>query len=135
MLQSMGLERVGHNSATELRCLSCVTKCLMDTQSHTKTAAIIALASTLCWSPDKSSYCCLVAKWCLILCYPMDCSLPGSFVHGISQARILEWVVISFSRGSSRPRDRTHVSWLASGFFTEESPGKLAKSCREYQKA
>ena len=46
-----------------------------------------------------------VANLCLTLCNPMDCSLPGSSVLGISQARILEWVVISFSRGSSRPRD------------------------------
>ena len=45
--------------------------------------------------------CCLVQ-----LCDPVDCSQPGSSVHGISWARILEWVAISFSRGSSRPRDR-----------------------------
>ena len=54
----------------------------------------------------------LVAKLCPTLCDPMDCSLPASSVHGISQARILEWVAISFSRGSSRPRDRTHVSCI-----------------------
>ena len=47
-----------------------------------------------------------------ILCDPMDCSLPGSSVHGISQARILEQVAISFSRGSSRPRDRTRFSCI-----------------------
>ena len=46
----------------------------------------------------------------LTLCNLMDCSPPGSSVHGISQARILEWVAISFSRGSSRPRDWAHVS-------------------------
>ena len=45
--------------------------------------------------------CCSVAKLCPTLCDPMDCSLPGSSVHGISQARILEWVALSFSRGSS----------------------------------
>ena len=50
-------------------------------------------------------------KPCLNLCYPMDCSPPGSSVHGISQARIiLEWVATSFSRGSSRPREWTCVS-------------------------
>ena len=43
----------------------------------------------------------LVALSCRTLCYPMDCSLPGSSVHGISQTRILEWVAIPFSRGSS----------------------------------
>ena len=47
-----------------------------------------------------------------LFCNPMDCSLPGSPVHGISQARILEWVAMSFSRGSSQPRDQTHVSWI-----------------------
>ena len=42
----------------------------------------------------------------------MDCSLPGSSVHGIFQATVLEWIAISFSRGSSRPRDRTQVSLI-----------------------
>ena len=46
-----------------------------------------------------------VAQLCLTLCNPMDCSPPGSSVHGILQARVLEWAAISFSRGSSRPRD------------------------------
>ena len=55
--------------------------------------------------------CCLVTKSCSGLCNPMDCNLPGSSVHGIFQARILEWVAISFSRGSSQPRDQTHVSY------------------------
>ena len=60
---------------------------------------------------------------------PMDCSLPGSSVHGILQPRILEWVAVSFSRGSSQPRDQTRMSMspaLAGGFFasstTWESP-------------
>ena len=48
-----------------------------------------------------------VSQWCLALCDPMGWSLPGSLVHGIFQARVLEWVAISFSRGSSRPRDQT----------------------------
>ena len=47
------------------------------------------------------------------LCNPMDCSLPGSSIHGILQAKVLEWVAISFSRGSSRPRDQTQVSHTA----------------------
>ena len=51
-------------------------------------------------------------------CYPMDCNLPGSSVHGILHARALEWVAIPFSRGSSQPRDGTHVSCIAGGFFT-----------------
>ena len=47
---------------------------------------------------------------CPTLCDPMDCSLPGFSIHGIFQARVLEWVAISFSRGSSQPRDQTLVS-------------------------
>ena len=50
---------------------------------------------------------------------PMDCILPGSSVHGILQARILEWVAIYFSRGSSQPRNRTHVSCIADRLFTD----------------
>ena len=48
---------------------------------------------------------CSVTQSCLTFCNPMNCSLPGSSVHEIFQARILEWVAISFSRGSSRPKD------------------------------
>ena len=50
---------------------------------------------------------CEVAQLCLTLCDPVDCSPPGSSIHGILQARILEWVAISFSRGSAPPRDQT----------------------------
>ena len=60
----------------------------------------------------------LVAQSYLTLCGLMDCSLPGSSVRGISQARILEWGAIPFSRGSSQPRDRTQVSYTAGRFFT-----------------
>ena len=52
----------------------------------------------------------LVIQLCLTLCNPMDCSLPGSFVHRILQARMLEWVAVSFSRGSSWLRDQTRIS-------------------------
>ena len=51
-----------------------------------------------------------VAQSCLTLSDPMDCSLPGSSVYGIFQAIVLEWIAIFFSKGSSRPRDRTQVS-------------------------
>ena len=50
---------------------------------------------------------------CPTLCDPMDCSLPGSSVHGTLQARILEWVAMPSSRGSSRPRDRNRVSYVS----------------------
>ena len=59
-----------------------------------------------------------VAQSCPTLCDPMDGSLPGSAVHGVFQARILEWAAISFSRGSSQPRDRTCVSCIADRHFT-----------------
>ena len=60
----------------------------------------------------------LVPQSCLTLCESVDCSLPGSSVHVILQARILEWVAIPFSRGSSRPRDWTWVSSTAGRFYT-----------------
>ena len=58
-----------------------------------------------------------VTQLCLTLCDPMDCSLPGSSVHGIPQARILEWVAISFSRWPSQPRDWTQVSRIVGRRF------------------
>ena len=65
-----------------------------------------------------------VAKSCLILYNPMDCSPPGSSDHGILQARILEWVPISSSKGLSGPRDQTCISCIAGRFCATESPGK-----------
>ena len=63
---------------------------------------------------------CVLCAQSLNLCNPVDCSPPGSSVHGIFQARILEWVAISSSRGSSQPRDQTWVSCIAGRFFTRE---------------
>ena len=61
-----------------------------------------------------SSCACILSFFsCVGLCDPMDCSLPGSSVHGILQARILEWVAMPSSRGSSWPRDRTRVSYVS----------------------
>ena len=80
--------------------------------------------------------CVLVAQSCLTLCNPMDCSLPGSSVlHGPYHARILEWVAISFSRGSSQPRDQTFVSCIARGFFTISATRKLAHMIIEAEKS
>ena len=65
------------------------------------------------WRRDGAFWsCCLVTKSGLILCNPKDCSPPGSSVRGISQARTLEWVAISFSRTSFELKDRTRVSHL-----------------------
>ena len=59
-----------------------------------------------------------ITQSCLTLCDPLDCSLPGSFVHGILQARILEWIALPFSRWSSQPRDQTQLSCIAGRLFT-----------------
>ena len=59
-----------------------------------------------------------VAQSCPTLRDPMDCSLPGSSVHGIFQVLVLDWIAISFSRGSSQLRDQTQVSCIAGRGFT-----------------
>ena len=64
------------------------------------------------FQPHYSMCACSVTQWCPTLCDPMNCSPPGSFVHRILQTRILEWVAISSSRGSSQPRDQTCVSCI-----------------------
>ena len=66
----------------------------------------------LLWTTELTELVCVCAHSCQTLHDPMDCSPPGSSVHGILQARILEWIVISSSRGSSRPSDQTHISCL-----------------------
>ena len=85
---------------------------------------ICMLINNICFSlSDLTSLCITsseseVTQSCLTLCDPMDCSLPGSSVHGIFQAGILEWVAISFSRGSSWPRDWIWVSRIVGRCFT-----------------
>ena len=64
-----------------------------------------------------------VAQLCPTLCDPVDCSLPGSSVHGIFQAIVLEWIAIFFSRGSPQPRDRTRVSRIVDRRFTVHHQG------------
>ena len=72
-----------------------------------------------------------VTQLCLTLCDSMDCSLSGSSIRGILQARILEWIAISFSRGSSQPKEWTHVFLIAGRLFTlwatSENPSYLEK--------
>ena len=88
------------------------------------------LASGVDWSIEEGCVC-SVAQSCLTLCDPTDCSPPGSSVHGIFQARILERVAISFSRGSSQHRDQTHVPCISciGGFLTTELPGEAGSAC------
>ena len=80
---------------------------------HVYTNMAIIIYIYICLVGDKVK----VAQLCPTLCGSMDYNPPGSSVHGILQARILEWVAISFSRGSSRPRDQTQVSCIAGRFF------------------
>ena len=73
---------------------------------------IISLSHTYIWKVKESLRC------PFFFCNPRDCCPPGSFIHGILQARILEWVAIPFSRRSSWPRDRILISYSVGRFFT-----------------
>ena len=75
-----------------------------------------------------------VAQSCPALWDPMDYSLPGSSIHGIFQASVLEWVAISFSRGSSAPRDRTQVSRITGRHFTIWATRKALSSQWKFRK-
>ena len=66
------------------------------------------------------------------LCDPVDCGPPGFFVHGIFQARILEWVAIPFFRGSSQPRDQTQSPALQANSLPSEPPGKPKYSSKKH---
>ena len=67
----------------------------------------------------------IVSLSCIwLFCDPMTCSPPGSSVHGVLQATIVEWIAISFPRGSSRPRDQIHVFCTGGQILTTEPPGK-----------
>ena len=70
----------------------------------------LAMCQTVCYLTPMSSHLYVLAQLHVTLCDPTDCSPPGSSVHGILQARRLEWVAISSSRGSSQPRNQTHIS-------------------------
>ena len=100
--------------------------------------SVAQLCPTLCNPTDYShEWVSEVAQSCPTLCNPVDCSPPGSSIHGILQTRILEWVAISFSRGSSWPRDRTqvsriagrHLSWM--GMLTKKEQKTWADSEQE----
>ena len=101
-LQSMGLQRVEHNWATTHAGLLVFYESVR-----------IKIFNLMFSSVQYSS----VAQSCPTLCNPTDCSPPGPSVQGILQARILEWVAMPSSRGSSQPRDPTQVSYIAGGFF------------------
>ena len=91
------------------------------TSSHFLTLLRISKELLLTWIISNDIYyavLCLVSRWYPTLWDPMVCSSPGSSVHGILQARILQWIAMPSSRGSSQPRDQIQVSPIAGGFFT-----------------
>ena len=105
------------------QCLSFLSPSHLDTNSSGLQRAYCLLMQPPCLSlffcrGVKLSVLCLVAQSCLTFCDPIYCSPPGASVHGIFQARMLEWVAMPSSRGSSQPRDPTEVSCIAGGFFT-----------------
>ena len=112
------------NTAPLLKRLQCLflphKDTLLQNCDHLKWEITIATITT-----TIKTIWCSVAKPCPTLCGPMESNPPGSSVHGILQARILEWVAISFSRGSSWPRDQTHVScigrWILYYWATREA--------------
>ena len=101
---------------------------LVFTLSSIQTPFSDTYSSTITFLCFPSFYCLCVLKWksevtrsCPTLRDPLDCSPPGSSVHGIFQARVLEWIAISFSRASSWPRDGTQVSRIAGRCFCHPS--------------
>ena len=77
----------------------------------------------------RPALCVLVSQFCLTLCDPLNCSPPGSSLHGILQARVLEWVAISFSRGSAWLRNWTQDSGIAGRFFTIWATREALETC------
>ena len=141
-LQSMGsrrverdwatsLSRIGEGNGNPLQC-SCLEN---PRDGGAWWAAIYGVAQSRTWLKRRSSsssfiiiicflFIVLVAQLCLTLCNPLDCNLPDFSVLGIFQARILDLVAISFSRGSSWPRDQTQSSALKADSLPTELPGK-----------
>ena len=106
-LQFMGFQRVRHHWATNTFTFSLriIFLPLLTVLSSPKVIQAQALTVFKEWSE--------VVQSCPTLCDPTDCSLSGSSIHGILQAIIQEWVAMPFFRGSSQPRDQTHVSYIS----------------------
>ena len=113
-----------HHPSPATRCLVKFPSSLYKSHSPGVTAAWIAIThSFYCWAL-YISFCCLVDKLCLTLLWPQG--LPGSTVHGISQARILEWVAISLPRDFSQPRDQTCISYIGTRILYHWAKWKYA---------
>ena len=104
-------------------------------------AVLFFSSISLHWSRRKAFLSLLAILWkfslaahsCPTLCDPMDCSLPDSSVHGIFQARILEWRTISSFRASSQSRDRTHISCVSCRFFTTSTTKATKRGAQSQQ--
>ena len=105
-------------------CFILLASASLSENRHAHSPGSLEFAQALKWSEVKWSE---VAQSCPTLCDPTDYSLPGFSVHGIFQARLLEWVAISFSRGSSQPRDWTQVSRIGGRCFTHWATRELEK--------
>ena len=128
-LPSMGLHRVGHDWSDLAAAAEHWTRRAFnvggvpyetgysDMTCHSVWGGSIICVHYMCTRRKVDGGGGLVTKSCLTLCNLMDCSPPGSSVHGILQARILEWVAVSFSRGSSWVRNQTQVFHMAGSFF------------------
>ena len=132
-LQSMWSLGVGHDWATSLSLSFSVYSCHLFLISSASVSISVLYWAHFCMKcslgisnflEELFAAAAKLPQSCLTLPDPMDYGLPGSSVLGILQARILEWVVIFFSRRSSWPRDPIYVSCIADGFFTTEPPGK-----------
>ena len=132
MLQSVWSKRVGHNYlATEQQQLTADWHFFLNTIEikwvHWWCSQILEQCKKLLWKSANVKVSCSVTS---DSCDHMHCSLPGSSVHGMLQARIMEWVAIPFSKGSCQPRDQAWVSCIAGRFFTvcatKEAKKKIA---------
>ena len=123
-LQSTGLQRVRHDWVTSLTPETFRIYYISVSHYDFNALQVISSLFFLFWfshyvyATPKCPMWSEVTQSCPTLCDPMDCSLSGSSVHGIFQARVLEWVSISFSRGSSWLRDQTRVSRIVGRHFT-----------------
>ena len=116
---------------TDWTCVPCTGRRVFNRWTTREVPLCIFLRNPSCFY--GVSVCVLVAQLCLTLCDPMDCSPPGFSVHRILQARILEWVAISFSRGPSQREPASQVSCINSFFLLLEPPGKSAAAAKSLQ--
>ena len=127
-LQSKGSQTVRHDVVTKQQPWLCSTTSILSTRRLNQKLTCPVLLPPAAWKWSESE----VAPSCPTLCNPMDCSLPGSSIHGIFQSRVLEWVATSFSRRSSRPRNWTRVSRIVGRRFTIWATSEVHQQLRHF---